>query len=334
MNTKSTASQKASPARTFPSLAVAIPCFRRPALLRELLISLVDTKFGSYISVYLLDDSPEKSNQVIAAEFESCFFRINYFHNVPRLGIDRNISRCLSVPREDFIWLLGEDDLVTQDSIAVVFSLLSERPDVNLLFINYTHFSSAGHRQPILNFESALKSSQDYIDNLLIYFGFIGSVLVKRSSLLSCADYLPFGTYFSHIGVIIDIIEASPINMLGIIERPIVLNRVGSVGSFSWGDDALSVYQGFGDLLEAVQNLRPELSLSLDKVTNQAFLAFHPLAKLFRILRLRSEGAISINDIDRLTLNNRLKKWLLVAPLLLIPKSLLRPLVNLYIFLR
>ncbi len=277
------------------SLAIGIPCFKRPHLLAKLLDSISTCQYAQNVSVYLFDDSPEACNQSFSEIYDNKFYKLVYIHNSINLGIDKNIFQALTVPTEDYVWLLGEDDLVTSDSLLNIFSAINKSQSSDVYFLAYNYFSDfpvSAKNQPKPCFDKALSTKQSYVDELLIYFGFIGSVCIKRNSIPK-NSFEGLGTYFAHIALLLLVIDACE-SPPGIITSICSLNRVGSLSTFSWSSDALNVYTGFSTIIQHVNNLAILKNISLDVIFDKSFQAFHPLAKPARIIRLKGEGVLSL----------------------------------------
>jgi len=277
------------------SLAIGVPCFRRPHLLAKLLDSISSCQLAQNVSVYLFDDSPEACNQELVKSYINNFCKLVYKHNAVNLGIDKNIHQALAFPAEDYVWLLGEDDLVTPDCLCHIYSAINKSRPPEVCFLAYQYFSDLPinpKNQPDPCFDLAKRGKQSYIDELLIFFGFIGSVCIKRKSLPD-NSFSELGTYFAHIAILLLIIDASD-RPPAVITSICSLNRVGSLRAFSWASDALNVYTGFSSIIKHVDNLSILKTLSLDVILKKAFNSFHPLAKPSRIIRLKGEGALTL----------------------------------------
>ena len=279
------------------SLAIGVPCFRRPLLLAKLLDSISSCHLAQSVSIYLFDDSPEACNQVLIKSYENNFCKLIYKHNAVNLGIDKNIHQALTFPTEDYVWLLGEDDLVTPDCLCHIYSAINKPRPPEVCFLAYQYFSDLPvkvENQPRPCFDKALQDKQSYVDELLIFFGFIGSVCIMRDSIPE-TSFTDLGTYFAHIAtllLIVDVCDSPP----AIVSSICSLNRVGSLSTFSWSSDALNVYTGFGSIIHHINTLSILKNISLNAILEKSYKSFHPLAKPSRILRLKGEGVLSLKQ--------------------------------------
>ena len=277
-----------------PKLLIAIPCYKRPDLLYRLLLSIYNADSGLNVQIILADDSPEGANESVFHKARKLGLTIEYIHNVNRLGIDANIDQCLMLPGTDYVWLMGEDDLITPSGITEILNKISGWP--NLVFANYSQAADDGVQHfHSLSLRSLFVNKQEYVDALLINFGFIGSVVIK-SSTYSSHSYLDLHSYFSHVGVIVDVIDQSDLSALGFIPAICSINRVGGLDTFSWGRDALKVYTGFYKILSYISSSCPPISFSLARSINRSRQIFYPLYKISRVIRLKSLGLLTFKD--------------------------------------
>ena len=279
-------------------LLIAIPCYKRPQLLERLLNSIAEAESGRDICVALFDDSPEGVNSCCQDYARKIGLNLAYHHNAIRLGIDANIDQCLSALGASYVWLMGEDDLIHPNGIRLVLDALQNSP--NLVFANYSQASDSGHAQDsALRFSTSIETKQHYVDQLLIGFGFIGSVVVN-SAACPKVNYLSLNTYFSHIGKLLHIVDASEISQLKYITDPCSINRVGSIDAFSWGGDAITVYIGFYRLLSSMERSFALASISLKASMARAREAFYPLHKVTRAIRFRSLGLLPYPEAQKI----------------------------------
>jgi len=281
-----------------PTLQIAIPCYRRPALLYRLLQSISHAHLFEQVKVVIVDDSPECANKPIFIKGLALGLDLHYIHNPDRLGIDANIYKCMQFKNTDYVWLMGEDDLVTNDSISNIMLELKSSP--NLIFANYSQLSDNGtHTLRDLTYASLPTDKQDFVDKLLIDFGFLGSVVVK-TAIMPSSNFLELGTFFSHIGSIISIVDLSDFAQLRVLISPCSVNRVGGIDAFSWEADAMKVYTGFSRLLSYIARECPPSTFSLRNSISRSRSTFYPLYKFTRVIRLKSCGLLSFREAYRL----------------------------------
>jgi glycosyltransferase involved in cell wall biosynthesis len=234
-------------------LTITIPTYKRPELLHKNLVHIFEQAAAHEdVSVLVLDDSDGSANAPWIARVRAQFpqARLDYVVNERNLGIDENIKNCILSARSEYVWLLGEDDLLTAGALDKVrTALLAERP--GFLFANYIYCDDAHARTA----ESpVLPGGQGYSVIAFDAFaaanvwalGFIGGCVLRATD-WKAQDVAKFtGSYYSHVGGIID---ASVGRDIVVMRDVLVLNRAEDVNTFTWSKSTFDVYFSFYDVL-------------------------------------------------------------------------------------
>jgi glycosyltransferase involved in cell wall biosynthesis len=129
-------------------IQIAIPTYKRIYKLNKLLDNLLPEikKFGDIFSVMVVDNDPEELLDLplqidrLALQYG---VPIKYYRNSYNLGGSGNVVRCLELADSQWIWLLGDDDLVRNESLKFLIcyleSLGSEVSAVKLSSSIYTN---------------------------------------------------------------------------------------------------------------------------------------------------------------------------------------------------
>ncbi len=117
------------------SLTIIIPTYNRP---RELirLLSIINSEIEQlknveYVNVIVRDNSQntETQNAVEQSEFAGKPW-LDYIKNIGNVGFDSNILNLFCEAKGDYVWLVGDDDIIFKDSIQKVFELIELNPDL------------------------------------------------------------------------------------------------------------------------------------------------------------------------------------------------------------
>src|SRR5882762_10025745 len=117
------------------TLAIAIPTYNRPDILRESLLSILDDVKKFSISIYISDDSENNYTRIMIANLKKEYANIFYFQNNPGLGHDKNCIKTLSLPNEDYIWYLNDSAVVLNGALNKLMSIISDR-DFDFISVN------------------------------------------------------------------------------------------------------------------------------------------------------------------------------------------------------
>jgi acetyltransferase-like isoleucine patch superfamily enzyme len=116
-----------------PLLSICIPTCNRASLLERMLVTLelalTEAPEASYEVVFRDNASTDHTADIITQFGDR--HPVRYFRNEENIGLTRNL---LSAPLDaagEFVWLLGDDDLIAPQAFKTIFKQLEEHPDVD-----------------------------------------------------------------------------------------------------------------------------------------------------------------------------------------------------------
>jgi len=273
-------------------LGISIPTYRRPEQLRRCLNSVVEAVRPYEVPIYVLDDSGDDTNMAVLQMLQESYPWIHHIRNKTNIGIDRNILASVDACPCQYVWLLGEDDRLVPEAVTEVLPVLAKEPD--FVFANY---STVNEDVSIVMKEQALVLTADETQPASEFLaqhgwaaGFIGGCIVKKSHWNPVPRDPYIGTFFAHVGTIF---HALPGREIYSIAKPLVLNRVGTVETFTWQSMTFEVLGGWARLME---KLRPLYGEELCQASLESFEAAHGLNSLKFLLYVRAGGAYGLRE--------------------------------------
>lgn len=124
-------------------VSICIPTFNRARHLTNCLQSIVsnEVKDRTDFEVCVSDNgSTDDTEQVVRRAQDN--IDIKYHRNPSNLGIPRNFLNVVDIAQGDFVWLLGDDDLLIPGAIAALVELIDEHPEVDFFYINSFHLTT------------------------------------------------------------------------------------------------------------------------------------------------------------------------------------------------
>lgn len=123
-------------------ISVVIPTFRRPALLKEAIESVLAQHVP--VQIIVVDDSPEKSAEAVTASFGDA---VEYLPNPQPTGGWPSRVRNLGWPRAKapITHFLDDDDRVPVGHYLKAIDTFAKNPDVGVLFGVVAPFTTDGH---------------------------------------------------------------------------------------------------------------------------------------------------------------------------------------------
>ena len=273
---------------TEPILGVCIPTYKRPDQLKACIQSVIRSTGEHVIPIFISDDSTDDTNEATVQQLCDSYPHIVHSRNKKNLGIDRNILRSADICSCRYAWLLGEDDRLLPDAISYVVDVLHrEAPD--FLYVNYR---SVDESMKIILKDRSLSLKQDdtieastFLARDAWSMAFIGACVVSKEAWSSASADHYVGTYYAHVGRIMSYLQGKSLFR---IAEPLVLNRCGSPGTFSWTDSTFDVVNGWKKLMT---ELKPLYGDKLCQASLESFEHAHGLNSLYFLAYLRADSA-------------------------------------------
>ena len=124
-------------------ISLCIPTFNRAKHLKNCLNSIISvsktTKFNFQVCV---SDNNSNDNTTQIVQEAKKQIDIKYHKNSINLGIPRNFINVVNMAEGEFIWLVGDDDLVLDYSLIKLTNLIEQNPDVDFFYVNSFHLST------------------------------------------------------------------------------------------------------------------------------------------------------------------------------------------------
>lgn len=120
-----------------PKLSICIPTYNRPSQLENLLrsIEIAKENHSFPFEVCISDSSPDDRSQIIANSYANSF-KIKFTKNRKAFGYAGNFRNCVNLATGEFVWLVGDDDLLLVKAFERIEKLFSDNPDVSFFCIN------------------------------------------------------------------------------------------------------------------------------------------------------------------------------------------------------
>ena len=110
-----------------PELSICIPTYNRLKYLKGLLSGLlmqIDSLPEGTVELIVSDNVSTDGTADYLKSIKRGYFR--FWTNEANIGGDRNFLKCIQEAKGDYVWLVGDDDLVASDAVARVLKILDE----------------------------------------------------------------------------------------------------------------------------------------------------------------------------------------------------------------
>ena len=139
-------------------LSICIPTYNRPSQLPNCLNSIWIAKQNSNLDfdVCVSDNGSDYDIRKVIDKFRDKL-NISLNINEKNLGYLPNLIKAISLSKSEFVWTIGDDDLLTPNSLSLLNKLFKKFKDVDFYYVNSFH----------LNYEYLKKFERPFDTNLL-----------------------------------------------------------------------------------------------------------------------------------------------------------------------
>ncbi len=221
-----------------PILSICIPTFNRDSFLRQCLESIVrqfdNEQVRANVEIVISDNGSSDNTGLVAREYQKNYPNIAYIRNLENLGVDRNILQVVDMARGEYVWLLGDDDALFEDSLPYMLPILQTRKFFYLL-ANCWGFNREMTQKAVSRPNMTLSENQEYktladfvrtIKNhkdIVGYFGGLSVQLFLREQWQRFSGKEKYiGTQAIHLHIILSAFRDLPIAVLA---KPLVKTR-------------------------------------------------------------------------------------------------------------
>lgn len=121
-------------------ISICIPTYNRSKHLQNCLHSIFSNQSISEIEFEVcVSDNCSTDNTEEVVQAISKKYPIKYNRNPSNLGIPRNFLKVVSMAEGEFVWLIGDDDLLLPNALEQLNGLINRYKDVDFFFINSYH---------------------------------------------------------------------------------------------------------------------------------------------------------------------------------------------------
>jgi glycosyltransferase involved in cell wall biosynthesis len=115
-------------------LTICIPTFNRCNFLNDLLISIYNA--DKKANIIVVNNCSTDNTKIVINKFKKKFKYFKYFSHKKKKTYDQNYIFCLNKIKTKYAWIIGDDDLITKDSIKKINFILKKK-NITGITVNY-----------------------------------------------------------------------------------------------------------------------------------------------------------------------------------------------------
>lgn len=123
--------------------SICIPTYNRASHLANCLNSIILNERRSSIDFEIcVSDNCSTDETEAVVHSAQADINIKYNRNHANLGIPQNFLKVVEMAAGDFVWLIGDDDLLLPNALEVLDCLISQHQDVDFFYVNSYHLNA------------------------------------------------------------------------------------------------------------------------------------------------------------------------------------------------
>jgi glycosyltransferase involved in cell wall biosynthesis len=124
-------------------ISICISTYNRAVHLLNCLNSIILNKgrFAIDFEVCVSDNSSTDETEEVVCRAQE-YMEIKYQKNPQNLGATKNFLSVVEMADSEFVWLLGDDDLLMPYALEEINDLIGKYPDVDFFYVNSCHLTS------------------------------------------------------------------------------------------------------------------------------------------------------------------------------------------------
>lgn len=189
-----------------PLLSICIPTYSRAEKLRRCLDSITvqfaDPEVISQMEIVVSDNASADNTEDLIKNYQLKYPQIRYARNAANLGFDRNVDAVLKLGRGQFLWLMGDDEILAERSLAFLLPLLKTHPDAAYFCVNHGGLKRRGNWELFAN-------GSEWLNNLGLTGGLISQNIYNSKFLPSGRDKY-YGNLWMHFSLAFEIMAKRP----------------------------------------------------------------------------------------------------------------------------
>lgn len=213
-------------------LAISIPTYNRPEILEENLKIMIPYLKEKGIPVYISDDSNNDLTKNVIEKLRETYPNIYYFKNEHSLGHDKNCLRTLNLANEEYIWYLGDSQIITLRGIEIILDTI----DKNIF--DFLLVSSTSRNIKIKS--SVYHNCNLFFVDLAWHATMTGSTIYRKDILFKSNYNNYLNTNFIQLGILLQEMILSENGLCWLNENVIYGNR--NKGNSYWMNRVFQVF--------------------------------------------------------------------------------------------
>ena len=168
-------------------LSICIPTYNREQYLRQSLdcLFLQAESYKQYLEILISDNcSTDRTREMVLAKIEDTDLPVRYYQNEKNIGGNNNFAKLVGYSSGQYIYMMGDDDIVSPNFLQIVFNILLDGNDYSLIHWNRMCGNEDCRNSTIvdLDFDSSIwnGTASEFMKKVLHKANFLSSIIFNR----------------------------------------------------------------------------------------------------------------------------------------------------------
>jgi len=184
-------------------LSIAIPTYKRAAVLKKQLIDLIEKVRPHDIAIYISDNASPDNTQEVIEEMKAKYQFLYSNRNEKNVGADRNFEKVLKMSSSKYTWLFGDDDTIDDGGIEKVLKILDKDISYDLVIVNGLIHNKTALLKPYLK-TKIYKEHNKLLEDLWLTMTWMSTLILSNEMIKNANFCKYYDTNFVHSGTIFD----------------------------------------------------------------------------------------------------------------------------------
>jgi glycosyltransferase involved in cell wall biosynthesis len=169
-----------------PKFSIILPVKNGGEYVKLCIASILNQRYSDFELLVLDNCSTDGTTEWVRSIKDP---RVKLFPSNNSLSIEENWNRVLSIPKSEFMTLIGHDDLLANDYLETMNEMVRSNPNASLFQTHFDYIDANGklirHCKPMKETEEAITLLEDFLQNKIDVMG--------TGFLMRSADYNSLG---------------------------------------------------------------------------------------------------------------------------------------------
>jgi abequosyltransferase len=312
-------------------LTIAIPTYNRAQYLEKCLMQIINQLDGidaDLLEILVSDNHSSDETELMVKEYLNRYPNLRYMKNSKNIGPDRNISQCFLESRGKYVLILGDDDIISDDYLKVIFKYLLNAEYGVIHYKSYSFREDYKKEKPMLVWPGesfSFTQKDDFIDRTGHMLTFISSNIINKDLIKN--EFVLDDNYLET-----NLVQLSWTLMALMRARKNLLINQYLIASISETNRGYPLFNVFGNNLNqmfTLMSLKLGMNTYLDVINSHMIKVFFP----FYIIQIRSGRLSFIQEDMNISLkhvfSDKILYRLILRPLISLPLPMAKVLYKL-----